>query len=124
MTKKEMQEKVLNIPVIKKTLQNKAKGGKMNKDEQERFDELAGKYEYSAGMSREEAERKARGNMDKSFTWYLIPMEEMEKRKHYLKNVKNVSTGITSTAALITAIVNCIRSRRQKKKLILKWIRN
>jgi len=60
----------------KKTLQNKSEGGIMNKDEQERFDELAGKYEYSAGMSREEAERKARGNMDKSFTWYLIPMEE------------------------------------------------
>ena len=58
-----MQEKVLNIPVIKKTLQNKSEGGIMNKDEQERFDELAGKYEYSAGMSREEAEKKAREDM-------------------------------------------------------------
>ena len=32
----------------------------MNKDVQEQFDELAGKYEYSAGMSREEAEKKAK----------------------------------------------------------------
>lgn len=35
----------------------------MNKDDQEQFDELAGKYEYSAGMSREEAEKKAREDM-------------------------------------------------------------
>ena len=35
----------------------------MDKDDQERFDELAGKYEYSAGMSREEAEKKAREDM-------------------------------------------------------------
>ena len=38
----------------------------MNRDDQERFDELAGKYEYDAGMSREEAEKKAREDMSES----------------------------------------------------------
>lgn len=36
----------------------------MTTDEQERFDELAGKYEYSAGMSREEAEKKAKKDIE------------------------------------------------------------
>ena len=31
--------------------------------DQEIFDELSGKYEYSAGMTREEAEKKAREDM-------------------------------------------------------------